>query len=363
MRAKKINHTKHKGRLLFWVLILLAIVIVSIKFADLRVLYLNILKSDPIFIFLALVAQLFYFIIFTVTYRVAFNLVDIKYSFKKLFPLTFVYIFVNVVAPTGGASGSALFATEASHRKESPIRALAGVLLANLGQFITFCVVLSFGALYLYSMNSLRLYQILASFLFALLTGLLLLIFFLGIKKPTSLNIGLHWVIKRLNTICKFLKLKKRFNTDWVNDGVKEFSVVTKTAITRKKQLRTLFYYYFLIHLINIISLYFVFLAFDQHILFRALVAGFVMGIVFQIIGITPYGIGLTESVMALTFSSLGIPTSRAILITLTYRGITFWLPFLIGFVLLRKIRIFGLSDTSLVRRLFFNKQLDSLKK
>lgn len=363
IKTKKVSWIKHRGRLFFWILVFLAFIVASLKFADLRSLYLSILKSDPAFIALALITQIFYFILFTITYKISFDMAGIKYTFKKLFPLTFVYIFVNVVAPTGGASGPTLFATEASQRKESPIRALAGVLIANLGQFITFCVILFFGALYLYTMRSLELYQIVASLLLVLLTCLLLAIIVLGIKKPHSLKIGLNWIINRLNSFFQFLHLEKRFSHDWVNESVREFSHASKEAVVQKKKLRSLVSYYFLVHLVNIASLYFVFLAFDQHILFRALVAGFVMGIVFQIIGITPYGIGLTESVMALTFSSLGVPVSKAILITLTYRGITFWLPFIIGFILLRKINIFGLRKASFFKSLFSNKYFDNFKK
>jgi uncharacterized protein (TIRG00374 family) len=341
----------------------LAFIVVSLRFTDIRQLYLNVLKSDPFFIALALMAQLFYFIVFTITYKVSFDMVGIKYTFKKLFPLTFAYIFVNVVAPTGGASGPTLFATEASRRKESPIKVLAGVLAANLGQFITFCVILFFGAVYLYTMKSLMFYQIVASVLMVLLTSALLALVVLGVKKPASLKIGMHWLLDRLNTICEFLHINKRFGSDWVSGGIKEFTIATKAALSQKKKIRALFSYYFLVHLLNIVSLYFVFLAFDQHILFRALVAGFVMGIVFQIIGITPYGIGLTESVMALTFSSLGVPVGKAILITLTYRGITFWLPFLIGFILLRKVNIFGLKNTSVIQSIAKNKYINNIRK
>ena len=149
MKKQKAGYIQNKGKLFFWVLVLLAFVVVSFKFADLQQLYQNLKKADLLFISLALIAQLIYFILFTITYKIAFRIVKIDYSFKRLFPLTFAYIFVNVVAPTGGASGPALYAAEASHRKESPIRALAGVLVANLGQFITFSAVL-FLALFIY---------------------------------------------------------------------------------------------------------------------------------------------------------------------------------------------------------------------
>jgi uncharacterized membrane protein YbhN (UPF0104 family) len=38
----------------------------------------------------------------------------------------------------------------------------------------------------------------------------------------------------------------------------------------------------------------------------------------------------------------LGVPQAGATVVTLAYRGITFWLPFLLGFVALRRVKSFN---------------------
>ncbi len=363
MDSKKSMFGKHKGRIIFWTLICLAFTVAVFKFSDLQELWLNIKQANPFFISLAIFSQFFYFCLFTITYKISFQMVNIKYTFRRLFPLTFAYIFVNVVAPTFGASGPALFATEASHRKDSPIRALAGVLIANIAQFLTFSVVLLFGIFYLYSTRDLKFYQIIAASLLLLLTAFLCSLFILSFKKPSALKYYLFWQIKLLNNIFIFVRSKRRINNDWVEDGVKEFVLASKNITKQKEKIKSLIIAYFFVHAVNIMSLYFIFLAFNQHILFRALIAGFVMGVLFQIVGITPYGIGLTETAMALTFTSLDVPTETAVLITLTFRGVTFWLPFIIGFILLRKVHIFGLKDVSVVKIILENKHVTNIKK
>ena len=45
---------------------------------------------------------------------------------------------------------------------------------------------------------------------------------------------------------------------------------------------------------------------------------------------------------MALVYTSLGVPGATAVLAALTFRGLTFWLPLLIGFFLLQRVRSFG---------------------
>ena len=44
---------------------------------------------------------------------------------------------------------------------------------------------------------------------------------------------------------------------------------------------------------------------------------------------------------MTLVFASLGVPIERATVIALSFRGLTFWLPLAIGFVLLRRLKTF----------------------
>ena len=187
-------------------------------------------------------------------------------------------------------------------------------------------------------------------------------IIILGIYKPSSLNAYLCWQTKALNFLAKSLHLGKRFKDDWIEEGVIEFNNASKNITKQTKEIWKLIGCYFLVHVINILSLFFVFMAFNEQVSIWTLVSGFVMGVVFQIVGITPYGIGLTESAMTLTFTSQGVPAEIAILITLTYRGITFWLPLLIGFILLRKIHIFGLGDISIVKFINENKHITNIK-
>jgi uncharacterized protein (TIRG00374 family) len=63
---------------------------------------------------------------------------------------------------------------------------------------------------------------------------------------------------------------------------------------------------------------------------------GFAIGYLFLIVSPTPSGIGIVEGVMAIALASLGVNFSYAVVITLAYRGMTFWLPLAIGAVAFR---------------------------
>jgi hypothetical protein len=93
---------------------------------------------------------------------------------------------------------------------------------------------------------------------------------------------------------------------------------------------------------VNLAALAMLFLAFRQPAGPGALVAGYAMCILFWIVSITPQGIGIVEGVTALVLASLGVPAEKAAVIALAFRGLTFWLPFGIGFFQLRRVKSFG---------------------
>ena len=68
---------------------------------------------------------------------------------------------------------------------------------------------------------------------------------------------------------------------------------------------------------------------------------GYAMAFLFAGVSIVPQGIGVVEGGMVLVFASLGIPVENATAITLTFRGFSFWIPLVIGFFLLRQMKLF----------------------
>jgi uncharacterized protein (TIRG00374 family) len=85
-----------------------------------------------------------------------------------------------------------------------------------------------------------------------------------------------------------------------------------------------------------ILILFLVFLAFKQPYTPSILVAGFSIGFLFLIVSPTPSGVGFVEPAMALALNSLNIPLGTAAVISLAFRGITFWAPLLVGMIAFR---------------------------
>jgi uncharacterized protein (TIRG00374 family) len=79
-----------------------------------------------------------------------------------------------------------------------------------------------------------------------------------------------------------------------------------------------------------------VFLAFQVPFSAGTIIGGFAIAYLFLIITPTPAGVGIIEGVMPLALSSLRVPWSEAVVITLAYRGVTFWIPLGFGAIAMR---------------------------
>jgi P-type Mg2+ transporter len=61
--------------------------------------------------------------------------------------------------------------------------------------------------------------------------------------------------------------------------------------------------------------------------------ASYVIASVFRTLGVLPGGLGSFEAASVLALHAIGVPTTVALSATLVFRGLSFWLPMLPGFV------------------------------
>jgi glycosyltransferase 2 family protein len=85
--------------------------------------------------------------------------------------------------------------------------------------------------------------------------------------------------------------------------------------------------------------LMFVFLGFGVDFSAGTVVGGFAISYLFLIISPTPSGIGVVETILPLALVSLRVPWPQAVVVTLTYRALTFWLPLALGAVAFRMLQ------------------------
>ena len=121
---------------------------------------LPLIQGQPEWMLLAAVLQVLYYAAFAAIFKAAFFTVEIRSKVLDLIPVTLGALFINVIAPTWGMAGAALYVDDASHRGESPARATAGTLLAQTADFSAFAIILAGGVAYLSMRHRLQSYEI-----------------------------------------------------------------------------------------------------------------------------------------------------------------------------------------------------------
>ena len=328
-----------KLRWLFWLLALIFVWLIVSQFAQIEQLVLTLATGQSQWVIAAALLQIIYYLFYTSLYQSAFNTVEVKSRTRELLPITLASIYVNVTTPSAGRA--ALFADDAARRGESASQAAVGSLLVLVADTGTFSIVLLIGLFYLFQHHHLQLYEVAGSVILFLFIGGLAGILLLGLWQPILLSRVLNWVQHNINRLSFRLHRPQFLADNWAEKNSNEFTQAAMAITAHPRRLQRTLVIGLAAHLANLLSLFTLFLAFHQRVGVGILVAGYVIGILFWIVSITPQGIGVVEGVMTLVFSSLGVPIERAAVIALTFRGLTFWLPMAIGFFTLRRIGSF----------------------
>jgi phosphatidylglycerol lysyltransferase len=334
-----------------WILIALTVLflwVMMLHFTELQQLK-NILSQGVWELVLAaIVLQAAYYMVFSWTYQSAFDMVDLSARTRDLLPVTLGSLFVNVVAPVGRVGGAALFAEDLARRGKSVARSAAGVLLQLTADFVSFMLILIPGVIYLFIENNLKTYEIMGAVIIFLLTFGLSIILLMGVWKRDWLHRLFDWSHRTANWIFGRLNQSLLLADDWAQKNAEEFDQAFAAATNHPSRLVRTVGIAFLAHLVNLSSLYVLFLAFNQPVGLGTLVAGYAVGVLFWIVSTTPQGIGVVEGGMALTFTVLGISGAAAITVALTFRVLTFWLPMVLGFFAVQCLQTVGANQRTL---------------
>jgi uncharacterized protein (TIRG00374 family) len=330
-----------KRRWIFWILVIVFLWVVISRFSQIKKLYDSMLQGQWQWVVVAIVLQFIYFTIFSVLYLSSFQIVGVESKLIELIPVTYSALFMNLAIPIGSASGFSLFVDDAARRGQSAARATIGTLLVMISDLSAFTMVLVVGMIILLTRHDLKVYESITAAILLFLIFLLISFLLLGLWRPLWLSRLMKFGKNIANRIAHLFKRPDFLNESWVERNTNEFTEAATAIADQPLLLIRNIAIGLASHLTNLATLYVLFLAFHQPVELSVLVAGYAMGILFLIIAITPQGIGVVEGIMTLVFASLGIPIEKATIIALTYRGLTFWLPMFIGFLLLRRTRTF----------------------
>jgi len=269
-------------------------------------------------------------------YHSLYDFFGSRESLKRLILLTLTSNFVNLVAPAAGFSGMAIFVSEAERQGMSKGRALFVNIFAYFLIYGTFILILLFGLFYLMFNHQLYRYQIAtASVLFGMIL-LLAIIALIALEGAAKLKRLIGFIARGINYVVRLIKVRgvksKLISEENIYTLSREVALGLKLIKTKWRGLWLPVFHVFLMEAIDILTLYYLFLAFKYPIYPGTLIAAYAIGFLFALVSITPNGIGIVEAIMIVVLTNLSVPVELAAIAVLGYRLFTFWIPFALGF-------------------------------
>jgi uncharacterized protein (TIRG00374 family) len=322
-----------KRRWPLYALMIIFTLLIITRFSGLQQLTATLASGLWYWILLSLALHMLYFIIYGGMYVLGFRIVGVESTLAQTVPVYFVSLFVNSVAPLGGTGGAAVFIDNSVRRGESGARTSVGLLLVLASDLITLWPFLAYTVWYLIQQQIFKFYSAVGVAIYLIFTGLLLVALIAARHKSQQLASLLGHIRNLTNRIGGRLGHAELLGADWVERTVRDMSSASQAIFNRPGMLVQLTAAGLILHVINVVGLYFLFLAFHQPVSPGVLIAGFSVGIVYWVISIIPQAIGAVEGIMGLIFTSAGISGPEAAAVIVTFRGMNYWIPLIIGFL------------------------------
>jgi len=323
-------------KIIFAIIIVLGVIFVYLNRTEVQEIIETIQQGDLRYIGIAFGVEFLWLLTVAASFWFVYRALGLDEKFKKLVQLTVGANFVNVVAPSVGVGGLAVFISEAKRRGYSSARVTVAGAVVVMFDYMGFIFVLAMGLVVLVRRNNLNTPEITASIIMVILAVLWGSFLYLGMKSEQSLGRFLAWMARQVNRV-----LRPFLRREYLSEA-RAYSFASDTSeglfILRQHPSNLMIpgILGLMSKLLLVLILYLVFLAFNVPYSPGTIVAGFSIGYLFWIVSPTPAGIGFVEGAMALGLTSLNVPLGAATVLALAYRGITFWIPMLFGALTLR---------------------------
>jgi len=325
-------------KFLFIIVLFLGATFVYLSFGELESILDTLRYGNFWFILMGLLIQLGWIFVSGLTYLSLYRLVGLDGTAQKLSFLAAAANFVNIVAPSAGMGGAAVFIADAKHSGRSPGKVMAASMLYLFLDYVAFLFVLTLGLVVLFRRNDLDAGEVAASAIMFAIAAVLGSLLYLGSRSADLLGNALAQMARLINRVANLFIHRDYLSEARAHEFAHEMAEGLKSLPERPRALVIPILFSFANKALLISVLLFTFMAFKVPFTAGTVIGGFAIAYLFLIISPTPAGIGIVEGMMPLALSSLRVPWSQAVIITLAYRGITFWVPFGIGAIAFRML-------------------------
>lgn len=295
-------------------------------------------QGTPAFIVAAVAAQVGKYLAQGRGFQACFNTVNGHVSYGTGLSLVFGTFFMNTVAPSFNLAGVTLVVDDSKKRGVSTGQATSAALLMQVTIDSGFVMIMLLGFGILSFTVGLQPGWFALGMVAVLLVGGLVTFMVIGGVRP-------QWLVKVLTPIERLVdKVARRFKKGpidpWVDKLVTSFSSSSSMIVKNPKITAKAFGFSFLASTCELACFVFTGMAFGVDVA-EPLICGYVVATLFAMISFVPQGVGVVEAAVVVAFTLFKLSQATAMATVLVYRSIVFWLPFLVGAILIQRTSAF----------------------
>lgn len=326
--------------------LVLFLVVLFFRFADLKALIFILKQGIWYYVLIFFLLQIAYLLsqplIFLHLYKI-FSKTGRLWELMNIFLAT---NFVNLALPLVGVSGIVAFIGYAQKTGLSKTQAIIINALFYILVFFSFIFIIPLIFISPHQLADISLWEKNIIIIFGVAILLCTYLFFMIIKNTQFMDKIVRGSSGFINKIYHLFSKKILISKVKLATILDEFYFFRLTIKNKITLLIKPFFYALLGHILHVLVLYFIFLSFSVSVPIIVPIIGYIISVVFILVSVTPSGVGIVEPLMILFFTSEGIPLEIATVVTLIFRGIVFWLPFILGFFSLRFIHFYKSNET-----------------
>lgn len=285
----------------------------------------------------ALTGQLFTYLLGAVVYHLLLRLFNARrlLTVWELFQTTMVTLFLNQVIPSGGVSGNTyIFHTLTRRGVEG-----GKVLSLIVTELLTFYAAMEAVMLTLL-LTGLTLYRLPLPQLLVLAIGIAVYLVFAAAVWFVGRRSTLGRVYRRLSTLPLLKRLAGKLKTALPKGtAAREAPPPRELLRARSGELARAVALQVGVLLADVFTVFALFRGLGAPVPFAAAAAGFILTGIVSLLPVSPGALLLYEGSMTYFYTALGAPVSAAVIVTLLFRVLSFWLPMPVGLIIYRRFR------------------------
>nr|WP_276536236.1 lysylphosphatidylglycerol synthase transmembrane domain-containing protein [Adlercreutzia muris] len=305
-------------------------------------------QGTPFFIGAAVVAQVCKYLAQGRGFQACFNTVNGHISYGTGLSLVFGTFFMNTVAPSMNLAGTSLVMATAAKNGMQAGKGTTAALLMQLSIDTGFVIIMlvTFGALSL--TVGLQPGWLAVGAVAIVLVGGLVFVITVGGLKPNLVLKVLRPFVKLADWV--LAKFKKDPVDEAVTRTIHNFSSAAHLITKNPKKTVQSFLWTTLSSICEMSCFVLVGFAFGVNHP-EALICGYVVATLFAMISFVPQGVGVVEAAVTVAFALFGIDSATGLAVVMVYRGIVFWLPFLVGAFVIQRMKAFAPPEKARTRK------------